>query len=118
MPIGRNERPAMNERKIIAHRAFFEITKPYSVINLGIGMPEGVAVMAAQYPSQNPAASSVVLTTEAGVMGGFPCGGLRFGTAQNPVAHLTSDTILDFYNGGGVDVAFLGMAEVLIAAHC
>ena len=102
----------MDERKVIAHRAFFEIQKPTCVVNLGVGMPEGLTTMTAQYTSQNPAAAGVTLTTEAGVMGGLPCGGLRFGTARNPVSHLTSDTILDFYNGGGIDIAFLGMAEV------
>ena len=110
--VDRKGRPKMDERKVIAHRAFFEIQKSARVVNLGVGMPEGVAVMAAQYTSQNPAAADVTLTTEAGVMGGFPCGGLRFGTARNPVSHLPSDTMLDFYNGGGIDIAFLGMAEV------
>jgi acyl CoA:acetate/3-ketoacid CoA transferase len=46
------------------------------------------------------------------MMGGVPCGGLRFGAAQNADAHLASADILDFYNGGGINVAVLGMAEV------
>ena len=113
VPLDLKDRPKMDERKIIAHRAFLEISKPASVVNLGVGMPEGVAAMAVHYASDNPVSSSVILTTEAGVMGGFPCGGIRFGTGQNPVAHITSDTMLDFYHGGGIDIAFLGMAEVL-----
>lgn len=73
---------------------------------------KGVSAIAANYGDHNPASRSIVMTTEAGVMGGFPRGGLEFGTSQNASAHLTCNTILDFYNGGGIDVAFLGMAQV------
>lgn len=45
------------------------------------------------------------------VSGGTPCGSLRFGAANNAAAHITSMSMLDFYNGGGCDTAFLGCAE-------
>eukprot|EP00210_Caulerpa_lentillifera_P008453 g8065.t1 len=99
----------LNERKVIAHRAFYEINKPEAIVNLGIGMPEGVAMIAAMYGDSS---HSFVLTTDLGAVGGYPRGGLEFGTAQNATMHLTLDTIFDFYNGDGIDVAFLGMAEV------
>ncbi|GMH45203.1 hypothetical protein BSKO_13160 [Bryopsis sp. KO-2023] len=111
-PVGGIKPLPLGERKIIAHRAFFEIPKAGAVVNLGVGMPEGVAVMVATHGEQNPASKSIVMTTEAGVMGGFPRGGLEFGTGQNAAAHMVCSTILDFYNGGGIDIAFLGMAEV------
>jgi len=41
-----------------------EIDHPNCVVNLGVGMPEGVAVMVATHAHQNPNAASVTLTTE------------------------------------------------------
>lgn len=111
-PMGAIKPLALGERKIIAHRAIYEIPKPGAVVNLGVGMPEGVAVMVATHGDLFPVSRSIVMTTEGGVMGGFPRGGLEFGTGQNAAAHMVCSTILDFYNGGGIDIAFLGMAEV------
>ena len=62
--------------------------------------------------SQIPRAWPITLTTEAGVWGGAPSGGARFGASQNADAMLPCASMLDFYNGGGVDIACLGMAEV------
>lgn len=102
----------LDPRRIIAHRAMLEIDRPNMVVNLGVGMPEGVGAMVAALGSTLPGPSSVTLSTEAGVFGGFPCGGPRFGTAHNPVAHIPTNSMIDFYNGGGADLACLGMAEV------
>ena len=52
------------------------------------------------------------MSTEAGSIGGVPVGGLRFGASYNAAGHMPCSTMIDFYNGGGVDVACLGMAEV------
>ena len=60
----------------------------------------------------NPGCLPLTLTTEVGIVGGFPAGGLRFGAAHNAVAALPCASMLDFYNGGGADMACLGMAEV------
>jgi propionate CoA-transferase len=102
----------LDPRRIIAHRAMLEIDRPNMVVNLGVGMPEGVGAMVAALGSTLPGPASVTLSTEAGVFGGIPCGGPRFGTAHNPVAHIPTNSMIDFYNGGGADLACLGMAEV------
>lgn len=97
----------LNDRKICGRRAAMELTSG-SLVNLGIGMPESVAAVAAE----EGVAAEITLSVESGALGGVPRSGLGLGGTVNPEAFYKTADILNIYDGGGLDMTVLGMAEV------
>jgi propionate CoA-transferase len=106
-PLGALPELPFDDRLFILRRAAMELPVN-AVVNLGIGIPDRLATVAAN----EGVADMMTLTTEVGGVGGVPAGWPNFGMSYNAEAFVDHPNMFDWYDGGGIDVAFLGMGEV------
>ncbi len=106
VPVEKLAKMPLDERKVIARRACFELP-PNGVVNLGVGAPEGISAIA----NEEKVTPYITLTTEAGAIGGVLASGSSFGGAINADSIIQQNQQFDFYDGGGLDMTCLGMAE-------
>lgn len=97
----------LNERKVIAKRAAMLLDKSKKILNYGIGVPEVIA----QVLREEGRDHLFTPTVEPGAIGGTPAGGLDFGASIAPDAIMDQPYMFDFYDGGGIDMTFLGLAQ-------
>lgn len=107
LPLLTSNSAPLNERKVCGRRAAF-LLKKGDHMNLGIGMPEAVSAVAAEEGFSD----SVTLSVECGIFGGVPLGGLRICSSHNPDCIISHVNTFDIYDGGGINVAVLGAAEI------
>lgn len=107
-PTGSFEPLPLDTRKVIGRRAVQELTKN-AVVNLGIGIPGDVIGPITNEEGIN---QDMILTLESGIVGGVPVGTNEFGIARNATAILEHEYLFDYYHGAGVDITFMGAAEI------
>jgi propionate CoA-transferase len=97
----------LDARKVIARRAAMELF-PGAICNLGSGIATGISNIAAE----EGVLDDICLTNEQGLIGGAPASGNEAGASRNYAALIDQPYQFDFYDGGGLDLAFLSFTEV------
>lgn len=97
----------LDSEDIVCRRALYEIY-PGAVVNVGVGIGVGVGTAATIEGIEN----DVTFTLELGVFGGTPQAKADFGASVNATSYIAHSSMFDFYHGGGLDITFLGAAQI------
>ncbi|MBU1336031.1 MAG: 3-oxoacid CoA-transferase [Alphaproteobacteria bacterium] len=107
VPASSFPRLQLDARKVVARRAALEL-RPNAICNIGSGISTGLPLIAAE----EDVLDRIILTNEQGVVGGIPVDGYDFGAGRNYSALIDQPYQFDFYDGGGIDLAYLSAAEI------
>lgn len=99
--------PEFSVRTVVARRARLELSDG-DVVNYGFGIPDEVAAIVASEGGKE----RYYQTIEHGTYGGTLLTGTEFGYARNASCMIDGPSQFDFYSGGGLDIAFLGFAQI------
>lgn len=102
-----DDQPLEGARKIASRRAALEL-RAGAYVNVGYGVADGVP----QVAQIEGVLDQIVFLIEQGAIGGIPTTGLNFGAMFNPAAIIDDGYQFDFFHGGGLDLAFLGFAQI------
>jgi len=94
-------------KRVVSRRAALELSRG-AYVNLGYGMSDGVPIVA----QQEGITDRLIFMIEQGALAGIPTTGLNFGAMYNPSAILDDGYQFDYFQGGGLDLAFLGFAQI------
>lgn len=92
---------------VICRRAAFELF-PGAIVNVGVGVGAGIGAVARAEGLER----ELTFTLELGAFGGTPQSMADFGSTENPTAFISHPSMFDFYHGGGLDITFLGAAQI------
>ncbi len=102
----------LDARKLIGRRAALELRRG-DMVNLGVGIAGYVATVA----REESCGDDFTLTVESGATGGYPAYNLDFGAAINAGSVIDHTYQFDFYDGGGLDITIVGMAQMDAAGN-
>ena len=108
VPQGNIPPAPFNERKFIARRGTMELYRG-AVVNLGTGIPND---MVGKVCNEEGVSDDIMITVESGIYGGVQAGGIDFGIGQNLYAMIGHHEQMDYYNGAGVDITYMGLGEL------
>ena len=97
----------LSAQDIVCRRAVYEIFRG-AVLNVGVGIGAGVGAVAAI----EGVIDDVTFTLELGAFGGMPQAYPNFGSSVNATSYVAHPSMFDFYHGGGLDITFLGAAQI------
>lgn len=108
MPVSALDPLPLNVQKVIARRAAREITKPRSIVNLGVGIPVSIPMIL----NEEGSTLETIFFPEHGSIGGIPGERAIFGTNINPEAIIDHTNVFHYFRGTGLDMTFLGVGEI------
>ena len=106
VPLSEYDYLPLSPSKVILRRASQELAKG-SFVNVGVGLAANIG----QIISESHLIDQIHLSIDLGSIGGMPVPGLDFGMNYNAEAIIPSQSLFEYYHGGGIDTTVLGFGQ-------